>query len=278
MTEPHGNGPMDPDDELATLAGLDLALDELAAGRETPAAGAVGQAGALAVLAEELQAAVPAAPPGAAEQGKAAFLAKVAEQGHARPPRRARWRRSLPVRVVALAAALLLLAVPAAVARQARPGTALWPLRQAGQQARLALADDPVHRAHLRLNTAQAFLTAGAGAGEERRKDLADQAKDQIKAALDTLDEVAGPSAAAERSRAGRLEAELEALEDIDDPGDRSGPGSGSTDDRSGRGGGEDRSGGGTDDGGSRSGGGSSGSGTGSGSSGSGPSGLGVVR
>jgi uncharacterized membrane protein YgcG len=274
------------DGDPTALAALDRALDELAAGRDAEAA---GEAAALAALAAELQAAVPAPPPAVAEHGRAAFLARaeVARlsgrrgQGVKRRADRfggtGRWRRSLSLRVVALAAALVLLvAVPAAVARQARPGTALWPLRQAGQQVRLALAGDPVHRAHLRLNTAQSFLAAGAGAGQERRKDLADQAEDQVKAALEVLDDLAGPRAAAERARAERLLADLEALEDQDDPDDRSGPGSGSGagEDRSGRGGGgsDDRSGGGgSDRDGPRSGSGSPGSGSGrSGSGGSG--------
>jgi hypothetical protein len=344
MTEPRGPSP-NSDGDLAALRDLDLALDRLAADPGTttqgpataePAAGPAVAAGsdappgaapvtdqtaALAALAVELRTAVPAPPPGAADRGRAAFLAKAAElrpdgsgageaaaenqagrpdAGEAaaaafqpgRPDaseaaagapsarrrwRRGRgggsvWRRSLPLRVAALAAALVVLvAVPGAVARQARPGTALWPLRQVGQQVRLGLADDPVHQAHLRLNTAGAYLAAGAGAGEERREEMADRARDEIRAALDTIDDVAGSRADAERERAERLLAEVDALERQRDPDDSSGPGSGSEpdDDRSGRGGDEDRSGGGEDD---RSGRGS-GDGSGSGSDGSGSGG-----
>ncbi len=63
---------------MAELAGLDLALDELAAGRDVPAEGAGGEAAALATLAAELREAVPAPPTGAAERGRAAFLATAA--------------------------------------------------------------------------------------------------------------------------------------------------------------------------------------------------------
>jgi hypothetical protein len=276
---------MDADGDLTALAALDRALDELAAGRDT---GAAGEAAALAAFAAELQAAVPAPPAAVAEHGRAAFLARAGAASRAGPSgggsggRGAldrvggvgRWRRSLPFRVMALAAALVLLAAVPAVARQARPGTALWPLRHAGQQVRLALADDPVQRARLRLNTAQSFIAAGAGAGEERREDLVDQARDEVRAALEVIDDLAGPRAAAERSRAERLLADLEALED--NPDDRSGPGSGSgaDEDRSGRrGGGPDDRAAGDDDDGSRSGSGSSGPGPGSGWSGSGGSG-----
>jgi len=306
MIGPRGDTPMDADGDLTALAALDRALDELAAGRDT---GAAGEAAALAAFAAELQAAVPAPPAAVAEHGRAAFLARAGVASRAGPSGQGfggraalaragvasragpsgggsggrgaldrvggvgRWRRSLPFRVMALAAALVLLAAVPAVARQARPGTALWPLRHAGQQVRLALADDPVQRARLRLNTAQSFIAAGAGAGEERREDLADQARDEVRAALEVIDDLAGPRAAAERSRAERLLADLEALED--NPDDRSGPGSGSgaDEDRSGRGGGgpDDRAGG--DDDGSRSGSGSSGPGPGSGWSGSGGSG-----
>ena len=52
MTEPRDHGPMGLDD-VAELAGLDLALDELAAGRELPADGAGGEAAALAALAAD---------------------------------------------------------------------------------------------------------------------------------------------------------------------------------------------------------------------------------
>jgi uncharacterized membrane protein YgcG len=261
MTEPRGNEPMGADD-LAELAGLDLALDELAAGYDVPVERAGGEQRALATLAAELREAVPAPPPGAAAHGRAAFLAAVA----ASHDRGARWRRrSLPVRLAAVAAALIVLVALPAAARQARPGEALWPVRELGQAARDRFADDPVHRAHLRLNTAAAYIQAGKDAGEEGREDMADQAEERIEAAMEALEGVDGPSAAAERARASRLLLQVEALEHQQDADDRSGSGSGSEpgDDRSGSGGGGDRSGRG----------GGSGSGSGSGSSGSGSSG-----
>ena len=266
-------------DDLAELAGLDLALDELAAGRDVPFDRAGGETAAMATLAAELREAVPAPPPGAAEHGRAAFLAAVAASGD----RGARWRRrSLPVRLAAVAAALVVLVALPAAARQARPGDALWPVRELGQAARDRLADDPVHRAHLRLNTAAAYLQAGKDAGEEGREDMADQAEERIEAAMEALEGVDGPSAAAERARANRLLLEVDALEHQKDAGDRSGTGSGSEpgEDRSGSGGGDDRSGGGDDPSGDdRSGrGGGSGSGSGSGSSGSGSGASGSDR
>jgi hypothetical protein len=224
MSEPHGNGSMGPEDELASLLGLDLGLDELAAGREVPTGRVGGETAALASLAAELHAAVPPPPAGAAERGREAFLAK-AGAGRARGRT---WRRSLPLRLAAVAAALVVVVALPAAARQARPGTALWPMREVGQDVRDHLADDPVERARLRLNTAETYLAAGRGAGEERRKDMADPAEDKIEDALDALDDVAGPAAAAQRARAQRLLLQVDALEHQKDPEDRSGPGSGS--------------------------------------------------
>jgi hypothetical protein len=297
MSEPRGNGPTGPQDDLAALAALDLALDELAAG-DLPASPIGGEAAVLAAVAAGLRAAVPAPPPGAAERGRAAFLARAAElQGtpattELPPPSAApaRRRRRLPARVLALAAALLVLAaVPAAVARQARPGSALWPVRQVGQQLRVSLADDPARRAHLRLNIAEEYLAAGAGAGERRRKAMADRAEDLVEEVIDQLEDVSGARAGVERARAERLLLAVRVLEHQDDPGGGSGPGSGSgSGDQSGSGGGsgggsgKGSSGGsgpgGGDDGGgsgSKSGSSGSGSGSGSGSSGSGTSGSG---
>jgi hypothetical protein len=264
---------MGPGDDLVALAGLDLALDEVAAGRDVPAERVDGEAAALATLAAELRETLPAPPPGAAERGRSAFLATAA----AGRTRGAAWRRSLPLRLMAAAAALVVLVTLPAAARQARPGTALWPLREAGQQVRDGLADDPVHRAHLRLNTAADYLAAGTGAGEERRKDMADQAEERIEAALEVLDGAAGQAAEAERARARRLLVQVEALERQDDRDDRSGSGSGPGEDRSGPGGGGRSGGGGDDDpsGDDGSGGAGSGSGPGGGSSGSGTGGSG---
>jgi len=234
MTEPHGNGPMDPEDELAALAGLDLALDELAAGRDVPTERAGAETAALATLAAELHDSVPPPPSGAAERGREAFLAR-AVAGRARG---STWRRSLPLRLAAVAAALVVVVALPAAARQARPGTALWPVREVGQGVRDRLADGPVDRARLRLGVAESYLAAGRGAGEERRKDMADQAEEKVKDALDVLDDVAGPEAEAQRARARRLLAQVDALEHQKDPGDRSGPGSGSGGGSSGPGGG----------------------------------------
>ena len=277
MTEPHGNGPMEPDDELAALAGLDLALDELAAGRDLPAEGARGEAATLATLAAELRVAAPAPPPGAAERGRAAFLATAAG---GRRPSATRRRRSLPLRLAGLAAALVVLVALPAAARQAEPGTALWPVREVGQQVRDRLADDPVRRANLRLNTAADYIAAGSGAGEERREDMADAAEEKVEEALEALKDLSGPRVAAVRARAIQLEAQVEALERQKDADDRSGSGGGTEpgDDNSGPGGGEDRSGGGDDksgdDNSGRGGGGDDG-GSGKGSSGSGSGGSG---
>jgi hypothetical protein len=271
MTEPHGNGPMNPDDELAALAGLDRALDELAAGRELPAEGVGGETAALATLAAELRAAAPAPPPGAAERGRAAFLATAGGQ----KARSASRRRSLPLRLAGLAAALVVIVALPAAARQAEPGTTLWPVREVGQQVRDRLANDPVRRANLRLNTAADYIEAGTGAGEERREDMADAAEEKIKDALDALKDLSGPEVAAVRARAIKLEAQVEGLERQKDADDRSGSGGGTEpgDDNSGPGGGDDDKsgddnsgpgGGGDDDRGSGSGKGSSGSGSGS--------------
>jgi hypothetical protein len=227
MTEPRGDGPMGPeDDDLAAggLGDLDLALDELAAGRDVPTERVGGETAALAALATERRAAVPPPPATAAERGRAALVSTAAGR-RARGPA---WRRSLPLRMAAVAAALVVLVALPATARQARPGTTLWPVRQVGQQVRDRLADDPVGRAHLRLNTAESYLAAGAGAGEDRRKDMADRAEEKIEDALDVLDGVAGPEAAAERARAQQLLPQVDALEHQEDPEDRSGSGSGS--------------------------------------------------
>ena len=58
---------------------------------------------------------------------------------------------------------------------------------------------------------------------------MADQAEERIEAALEALEGVAGPSAAAERARANRLLLQVEALEHQKDADDRSGSGSGTS-------------------------------------------------
>ena len=290
MTHANGNGPMGPEGDLA-VAALDLPLDELAAG-DVAASPIEGEAAVLAAVAAELRVAVPPPPPAAAERGRAAFLARAAEvrgepataelprpapAAPTAPTAAAGRRRRLPVRVLALAAALVVLAAVPAVARQARPGTALWPVREAGQELRISLADDPVRRAHLLLNRAEDYLAAGAGAGEKGREDMADRAEDLIDGVLDQLEDVSGSRAAVERARAERLLLAVRALEHQDDQGGGPGPGSGpgSGEDRSGPSGGsgsgssgDDHSGRGGDDGGGDDGGGS-GSGSGGGRSGS---------
>jgi uncharacterized membrane protein YgcG len=227
-------------DDRDALLRLDRALDELAVGGEPAAAGAAGEAADLAALAAELLATVPAPPPGAAARGRAALLA-----GAATPPRTGALRRRRFVRVLAAVLALGI-AVPAALAGRALPGTPLWPLRQAGQQVRLGLTADPVQRAHLRLNTAAMLLDAARDSGGYRRAGLA-ACREQIQAAMAQLGGRAGPGAAAERARAEDLLAGLDSLErsaggggERGGPGrgdDRSGPGEGGAGDRGGSGG-----------------------------------------
>ena len=240
-------------DDRDALIELDRALDEPAA------AGAAGEAAVLAALAAELRAAVPAPPPDAAARGRAALLA-----GAGAPVPGGGFRRRRFARVRVLAAALLLaVAVPAALAGRALPGTPLWPLRQAGQQARLGLTADPVQRAHLRLNTAAMLLDAARGSGGYRRAGLA-ACQEQIQAAMAQLGGHAGPEAAAERARAEDLLAGLDSLVRSAGGGERSGPGPGRGDDRSSLGeGGSSGSGGSGDQGGSRGAGGPEGPGDG---------------
>jgi plasmid stabilization system protein ParE len=146
-----------------------------------------------------------------------------------------------------------------------------------GQQVRDRLADDPVDRATLRLKVAEQYLKVAAGAGEERREEMADAAEEKIEDAREALKDRSGPQVAAVLARAIQLEARVEDLEHQKDADDRSGPGGDTEpgDDRSGPGG--DRSGSDDDDpagddnsgpggGGDRGGSGSSGSGSGSGS------------
>jgi uncharacterized membrane protein YgcG len=247
------------------LMQLDRALDELAAGAPT----AAGEVAALATLAAELRAAVPSPPPGAATHGRAALLAAAgappgaaARHGTLRagaPPGAAvrgpgagvpARRRFARVRVLA-AALLLAVAVPAALAGRALPGTPLWPLRQAGQQVRLGLTADRVQRAHLRLNTAAMLLDAARDSGGYRQAGLA-ACREQIQAAMAQLGGRAGPAASTERARAEGLLADLDDLRRSAGGGERGGPGRGGEDDHSGPGeGGSGDSGGGGDSGGS---------------------------
>lgn len=237
--------------DFDALLRLDRALDELAAGGTPPSAPVrsgepTAETAGLTALAAELRDAVPTPQDAeAAARGRAELLAAAAAPS--RPGRRARRgtpvlhgeqaRRGTTVRrrlALALAAALLAVALPAAMAGQARPGTPLWPLRQAGQQARLGLTADPVERAHLRLNTA-AMLLAAASDGDGYRQEGLVRCRDQIQAALAQLGGRSGPRAAAERARAEELLGDLDALERRAGGDDRSGPGGGG---RSGPGGG----------------------------------------
>jgi hypothetical protein len=214
-------------DDLDALVQLDRALDEPAAAR------AAGEAAVLTALAAELRATVPDAPRGAAARGRAALLASAAM-----PPRTATPRRSRFARARVLAAALVLaVAVPAALAGQAPPGTPLWPLRHAGQQLRLGLTADPVDRAHLRLNTATMLLDAARDAGGYRQEGLAAGCREQIQAALAQLRGRSGSGVAAERARAEGLLADLDSLARpaVEDE-ERRGPGPGQDDGRSGPG------------------------------------------
>jgi hypothetical protein len=177
-----------------------------------------------------------------------------------------------------VAAALVVLVALPAAARQADPGTALWPVRSVGQQVRDRLADDPVERARLRLSTAADYLAEAEGAGEETREDMADAAEEKIEDARGAIEGLSGPQVAAVRAQAIQLEAQVEQLEHQKDADDRSGSG-GETEPGDDRSGGDDPAddddnsgpGGGDDDdrSGSGSGKGSSGSGSGSGRSGS---------
>jgi uncharacterized membrane protein YgcG len=220
-------------DDLDALLRLDRALDELAGGASPAAGDRAGEAAALAALAAELRAAVPAPPPAAAARGRATLLASAATT-----PAGARRRRRF-VRVRVLAAALVLaVAAPAALSGRALPGTPLWPIRQAGQQVRLGLTADPVDRAHLRLDTAAMLLDAARDDGGYRRG-LAAGCREQVRAALAELGGRSGPAVAAERARAEDLLADLDSLEERpaggDDQGGGHGPGQ--DDDRSGPGG-----------------------------------------
>jgi hypothetical protein len=249
--------------DFDALLRLDRALDELAAGDTPPSAPVcsgepTAETAGLTALAAELRDAVPAPQVAeAAARGRAELLAAAAAPS--RPGRRVRRgrpvlhgeqaRRGMTVRrrlALALAAALLAVALPAAMAGQARPGTPLWPLRQAGQQARLGLTADPVERAHLRLNTA-AMLLAAASDGDGYRQEGLVRCRDQIQAALAQLGGRSGPRAAAERARAEELLGDLGVLERRtgDDDQRRNGgdeqerePGQAPGDDHSGPGGG----------------------------------------
>lgn len=209
----------------------------------------------LAATAAELRAAVPAPAPEAAARGRDAFLEAAdqlaASQRHGR-------RRRLLLRASALAAALVLVGVPAALARQALPGSPLYPVRDAAQDARVALAPGPVSKARLLLAEATGMRDAAIASGSSRDGCIrAGRAK--VEEALAKLRGVSGPAAEAQWVRANNL------LDDFRDLAEGKLPG----EDHSGPGGGGDRSGGrGSDDpGGDRHGG--SGSGSTSGGSGS---------
>ena len=177
--------------DLRALRLLDQALDDLAADRPVVTDAAVAP---LVVAATGLRAAVPAPPAGAADRGRAALLAAAAG---GRPP-----RLGPPLlRASALAAALLLVAVPAFATQRALPGTALWPLRSAGQQVRTAFAGDAIERARIRFDTAAGLLDAARAARPEQAARLASAGRAEAAAGLAELRGRAGAAPEAERVR-----------------------------------------------------------------------------
>jgi hypothetical protein len=219
----------------------------------------------LLATAAGLSAAVPAPSPEAAAAGREAFLASADAFIGSRRHRR---RRKLLLRATALAAALLLVGIPGALARQALPGSPLYPVREATQDARLALTSSPVSKARILLDDAERLRDEAIRTKSSRDRCIrAGQA--EVNQALDELRGLTGAAAERQWIRAQSLLDDFRDLAEGKLPGqDHSGPGRGGGDDRSGSGGGDDS--GGDSHGGS----GSSGSGSsGSGSSGSGSSG-----
>jgi hypothetical protein len=227
---------------------------------------------ALVATAAELRASVPAPRPEAAARGREAFLASsdrfIAAQA-------GRGRRRVLVRAAALAAALLLVGIPGALARQALPGSPLYRVHQATQDARLAFTSSPVSRARILLDEAERMRDEAVRSAAVRDRCVR-VGRDDANQALATLQGVGGAAAQRQVARANALLHDFHDLAEGKLPGEDRG-GSGRGDGRSGRGGG-DRHGdsGGDDHGGSgkgssgSSGGGSGSSGSGSGSSGSG--------
>jgi Domain of unknown function (DUF5667) len=228
---------------------------------------------ALAATAAELRASVPAPRPETAARGREAFLASTDRFIAAQAGRR---RRRLLVRAAALAAALLLVGIPGALARQALPGSPLYPVHQATQDVRLALTSDPVSRARILLDEAERMRGKAVGSGPERDRCVR-VGRDDANQALATLQGVSGAAAQQQVARANALLHDFHDLAEGKLPGEDHGS-SGGRDDHSGRGGGDDSGGdrhGGSGSSGSGSGGGDDHSGSGSSGSGSGSSGSG---
>jgi hypothetical protein len=233
---------------------------------------------ALAATAAALRSSLPAPRPEATARGREAFLAS-ADRLAASQAGRPRRRRLLLA--AALAAVLLLVGIPGALARQALPGSPLYPVHEVTQDARLAFARGPVDKARILLDEAERMRDRAVSGGSDRERCIT-VGTDNANQALDRLRGVSGPAAAAQVARANQLLHDFHDLAEGKLPGDdHSGPGRGG-DDRSGgdHHGGSGSSGSGSsgsgsgdsgDDGGSSgSGSGSSGSGSGSGGSGSG--------
>jgi hypothetical protein len=239
---------------------------------------------ALAATAAELRASVPAPRPEAAARGREAFLASADRLIAAQASRR---RRRMLVRAAALAAALLLVGIPGALARQALPGSPLYPVHQATQDARLALTSSPVSKARILLDEAERMRDEAVRSSSERDRCVR-VGRDDANQALATLQGVGGAAAQQQVARANALLHDFHDLAEGKLPGEDRG-GSGGGDDHSGKGSGDDSggdrhggsgssgsgSGGGDDHSGSGSGSGGSGSGSGSSGSGSGGSGSG---
>jgi uncharacterized membrane protein YgcG len=232
---------------------------------------------ALVATAAELRASVPAPRPEAAARGREAFLASsdrfIAAQA-------GRGRRRVLVRAAALAAALLLVGIPGALARQALPGSPLYRVHQATQDARLAFTSSPVSRARILLDEAERMRDEAVRSAAERDRCVR-VGRDDANQALATLQGVGGAAAQRQVARANALLHDFHDLAEGKLPGEDRG-GSGRGDGHSGKGGGGDSGGdrhggsGGDDHGGSGKGSsGSSGSGSGSSGSGSGSSGGG---
>jgi hypothetical protein len=123
--------------------------------------------------------------------------------------------------------------VPAALARQALPGNPLYPVREAAQDARLALTSNPVDKARQLLDQATGMRDA-AIANHSDRDECVRAGTAKVREALARLQGVSGTAAAVQR---GRAEGLLEDFRDLAEgrlPGDHGGRGPG--DDHGGRG------------------------------------------
>jgi hypothetical protein len=234
--------------------------------------------GALVATAAALRSSVPAPRPEAAARGREAFLASADRLAASKLGRR---RRRVLVRAAALAAALLLVGIPGALARQALPGSPLYPVHEVTQDARLAFAGSPVDKARILLDEAERMRDQAVRGGGDRDRCIR-VGSDDANQALDKLRGVPGAAAAAQVARANQLLHDFHDLAEGKLPGDdHSGPGRGADDRHGGSGSGSGGSGssggsgGGGDDGGGSSHGGSGSSGSGSGDGGSGGGGSG---